>query len=80
MNTTITINGEPHTLPTKTTLRDIITHITGHTITPEGRTPTGTSLGIAIALNNEIIPRNNWATTIPGPNARIEIVTAVQGG
>jgi len=36
--------------------------------------------GIAVALNNEVVPRSLWATTSVTDGDRIEIVTAVQGG
>lgn len=35
--------------------------------------------GIAVALNWTVIPRSDWATTL-SEGARVEVVTAVQGG
>ena len=35
--------------------------------------------GIAVALDSSLVPRSNWATTL-FDGARIEVVTAVQGG
>ena len=36
--------------------------------------------GVAVARNGEIVPRSAWRTTALGPDDRIEIVGAVQGG
>jgi sulfur carrier protein len=35
--------------------------------------------GIAVALNQSVLPRSGWATTL-SDGARLEVVTAVQGG
>jgi sulfur carrier protein len=35
--------------------------------------------GIAVALNQAILPRSSWATPL-SDGANIEVVTAVQGG
>ncbi|WP_372473831.1 sulfur carrier protein ThiS [Capnocytophaga sp. ARDL2] len=37
-------------------------------------------LGIAVAVNNSVVPRNLWATTPLQPNDNILIITATQGG
>jgi sulfur carrier protein len=39
-----------------------------------------TGRGLAVALNDEIVPRGEWETTPLVPGDRIEIVGAVQGG
>jgi sulfur carrier protein len=35
--------------------------------------------GIAVALDQTLLPRSNWATTL-SDGAQLEVVTAVQGG
>ena len=35
--------------------------------------------GIAVAVDQAVVPRSNWATTL-SDGATIEVVTAVQGG
>lgn len=35
--------------------------------------------GIAVALDLTVLPRSDWATTL-SEGARLEVVTAVQGG
>jgi sulfur carrier protein len=36
--------------------------------------------GIALALNNKVIPRANWNTIVLKNNDKILIITATQGG
>ncbi len=36
--------------------------------------------GIAVAIDNEIVPKSNWQTTIIQENADVLIITATQGG
>lgn len=36
--------------------------------------------GVAVALEDAVIPRGAWPTTTVTPNQRVEILTAVQGG
>jgi sulfur carrier protein len=36
--------------------------------------------GMAVAVDAEVVPRGAWATTEVRSGARVEIVTAVQGG
>lgn len=36
--------------------------------------------GVAVALDREVVPRGEWATTPLTPGARVEILTAIQGG
>lgn len=36
--------------------------------------------GIAVALNEEVVPRRSWSATALNAGARIEVLTAVQGG
>ena len=42
-------------------------------VEPEGR-------GVAVALNGEVVRRGSWQQTELPDGARIEVVTAVQGG
>ncbi|MCT1530442.1 sulfur carrier protein ThiS [Sphingobacterium daejeonense] len=40
----------------------------------------GKTNGVAIALNNQVIPRNSWSVTPLADNDSILIITATQGG
>jgi sulfur carrier protein len=36
--------------------------------------------GVAVALNGEVVRRGEWGKVVVPPGARLEILTAVQGG
>jgi sulfur carrier protein len=36
--------------------------------------------GVAVAVNEEVVPRSNWDGTRLSAEDRVEILTAVQGG
>ncbi|OBH87448.1 thiamine biosynthesis protein ThiS [Mycobacterium scrofulaceum] len=35
--------------------------------------------GVAVAMDDAVVPRSRWSTTLSG-GARLEVLTAVQGG
>jgi thiamine biosynthesis protein ThiS len=64
----ITVNGESRTIKRAATVIDLLQEI-------------GLSSGrVAIERNLEILPRDQWPTTIIQPNDRYEIVHFVGGG
>jgi len=65
---TITLNGSPHEIADGTTLDQLVTVFS----LPER--------GVALAMNSEVVPRSVWASTRVLPDARVEVVTASQGG
>ncbi|WP_016906967.1 sulfur carrier protein ThiS [Streptomyces xiaopingdaonensis] len=36
--------------------------------------------GVAVAVNEDVVPRSQWPSTRLGEGDRVEILTAVQGG
>ena len=40
----------------------------------------GDGRGVAVAIGGEVVPRSAWAETVLDPGARVEVLTAVQGG
>ncbi|TVT59046.1 sulfur carrier protein ThiS [Amycolatopsis rhizosphaerae] len=36
--------------------------------------------GVAVAVDGVVVRRGDWAETVVSPGARLEILTAVQGG
>lgn len=36
--------------------------------------------GIAVAVNDEVVPKGEWATRELEPSDRVEVITALQGG
>ncbi len=62
------INGEPSELPDGAAVRDALDAL-GVPVT-----------GVAVALDGAVVPRASWASTALAQDARIEVLTAVQGG
>lgn len=65
---TITLNGKPTDLTAGTTVADAVARL--------GSGPTG----VAVAVNDDVVPRASWSTTVLRPGDRVEVLTAVQGG
>lgn len=67
-NGTVTarVNGEAHALPVGTTIADLV--------------PAEWKQGVAVARNDEIVPRAAWPATAVAEGDAIEIVRPVQGG
>jgi len=63
---TARVNGEARALPEGTTLADLV--------------PAEWKQGVAVARNEEIVPRAAWATTPVAAGDAIEIVRPVSGG
>ncbi|NUP75688.1 MAG: sulfur carrier protein ThiS [Sinomonas sp.] len=84
MNTTITIavtvNGEGRQLDGGSTVLDLVAMTTGRELGPDGRPADGGRLGVAVALNSEVVPRARWAATPLAAGDAVELVTAMQGG
>jgi sulfur carrier protein len=36
--------------------------------------------GIAVAVDGEVVPRSGWDSFVLGADARVEVLTAMQGG
>lgn len=64
----ISVNGQPRALAQGTTVKDVVTSLTGNLE------------GCAVALNDSVIPRSDWPARTVEPGDRIEVLTAVQGG
>jgi sulfur carrier protein len=67
MTMVVRVNGEQRELAPGTTVAQLMA------ATPRGR-------GVAVALDGEVVPRGEWATTELSDDARVEVVVAVQGG
>lgn len=55
------------------------TSISGETVRDAVAAVTRASRGIAVAVNGEVVPRNDWKRRLQ-PGDRVEILTATQGG
>ena len=63
---TARVNGEERALSAGTTIADLV--------------PAEWQSGVAVARNEEIVPRTAWRETTVQPGDAIEIVRPVQGG
>jgi sulfur carrier protein len=68
--TVVTLNGERRELPPEATVETAV-HLSG---VPEG------GRGVAVALDGEVVPRGEWATTEVREGQQLEVLHAVQGG
>jgi thiazole synthase len=66
----VTINGERHRLPADATV--------AHAVRESGVEPGGR--GVAVALDGEVVPRGEWASTPVREDQQLEVLHAVQGG
>ena len=65
---TVIVNGEP--LEFSGSVADLVEHRLGDRSRP----------GIAVAVEQRVVPRGDWESRPLRPGERVEIVTAVQGG
>ena len=66
--TAITLNGQPHDVPGDCTVAAAVALLTT------------SDTGCAVAVNDEVVPRHDWASRPLSPGDRVEVLTAVQGG
>ena len=62
------LNGEPQEVADAASVADALD---GHGVPPRG---------VAVAVDGEVVPRASWATSPLTEGARLEVLTAVQGG
>ena len=67
--TVVTLNGQRRELGERATVEAAV-HASG---APDGR-------GVAVALDGEVVPRGEWATTEVRDGQQVEVLHAVQGG
>jgi sulfur carrier protein len=64
----VTVNGAADDLPAGTSVNDLVASL------GRGRA------GIAVAVNDEVVPRSRWPNVELASGDRVEILTAAQGG
>ncbi|WP_019814636.1 sulfur carrier protein ThiS [Saccharomonospora saliphila] len=62
------VNGESRQVPDESTVADVLA------------TTWGDAKGVAVALDGEVVRRGRWPEVTVHDGARLEILTAVQGG
>jgi sulfur carrier protein len=65
---TVTVNGTPTEWSPGLTVADVVATLTAEIA------------GIAVAVNDIVVPRGAWSGTPVAPGDRVEVLTAVQGG
>ena len=66
----VEVNGRPHRLREGATVQTVLADLD---VDPARR-------GIAVAVNAEVVPRAQWSQRPLGEGARVEVLTAMQGG
>ncbi|WP_018583950.1 sulfur carrier protein ThiS [Salinispora arenicola] len=64
----LTVNGAGHSLPSGSTLADLVGAVTDQ------------ERGLAVAVNGEVVPRGGWQVTVLRDGDRVEVLSAAQGG
>lgn len=83
---TVTLNGVERPLTAPTSVAALVTELLADgspaaTSSPApGADGHAAPTGVAVAVDDAIVPRGLWATTLVRAGARVEVVTAVQGG
>lgn len=76
----LTVNGERRDMTEGSSVLDLVAATTGRSLGSDGRAADGGRLGVAVALNSEVVPRARWGTTPLSAGDAVELVTAMQGG
>lgn len=63
------INGDEYDLADSATVSDAVSVLAPALMT-----------GIAVAVDGDVVPRSQWDSTRLASGARVEVLTAVQGG
>ncbi|HEY5195213.1 MAG TPA: sulfur carrier protein ThiS [Solirubrobacteraceae bacterium] len=66
----IYLNGNPHDGAAEQTVAAVLALFE---LTPDAR-------GVAVAVDGEVVPRAGWGTFAIPDGARVEVLTAMQGG
>lgn len=66
--TAITLNGKSHEVAGDSTVATVVALLVR------------TADGCAVAVNDEVVPRHDWASRTLAAGDRVEVLTAVQGG
>ncbi|PFG33938.1 sulfur carrier protein ThiS [Sanguibacter antarcticus] len=80
--TRVLLNGQEHRLTGPADLASVVASLAPARAPAPSAGGCGTAppTGIAAAVNDRVVPRSRWASTLLDDDDRIEIVTAVQGG
>lgn len=74
MTAQVIMNGDTVTLGESTTVQDAVARLLTRS---DG---SYTDRGVAVAVNNAVVPRSDWGSTTLAAGDTVEIITSVQGG
>jgi len=66
----IELNGQDCDVPAGATVASVLARLE---LSPEAR-------GVAVAVDGEVVPRAQWESFALSAHARVEVLTAMQGG
>ena len=69
---TVMVNGQARDLGEGATVATVVAELAG--------AGGGSVAGIAVAVNDSVVHRGTWPTTVLRDGDRVEVITAVQGG
>lgn len=68
------VNGDPYPLDGPVPVAELVARLLPEVVVD------GAPRGVAVAVDDAVVPRGAWERTEIRPGMRVEIVTAVQGG
>jgi sulfur carrier protein len=71
----VLVNGKRRELPRDATVASVL-----ELLTRDNHSPAVASRGVAVALDDEVVPRSRWSETSLSEGARVEVLAAIQGG
>lgn len=77
---TIVLNGQSRELGGDASALDLVAEVTGRQLRENGTPADGGRLGIAVAVDGEVVRRGHWSEFALADGHTVDIVTAVQGG
>lgn len=72
----VIVNGEGRELPPEATVLSVVALLADD----GGRSSETVGRGVAVAVDGEVVPRDDWSSTALGDGARVEVLAAIQGG
>lgn len=80
MTLRVIVNGRPRVFEPGSTVADAVAALMPAPPGAPGSAPGPAPGGIAVAVNDEVVPRASWPSTVLADADRVEVLTAVQGG
>jgi sulfur carrier protein len=72
----VIVNGERRELPPEATVLNVVELLADD----GGGSRATTGRGVAVAVDGEVVPRDDWSSTALREGAWIEVLAAIQGG